>query len=191
MQIYHYDVATGELRSQGAARPNPAAGEEGQPDYLLPAFATEIQPPSVATRQAAIFSDGSWTIVPDLRGVTAYATTTGQLTPITELGKTLAELGLTESAPPPAPPTRDDLKAARQAAVNAIKVTVTSGKEFDGDETSQGRMSRAVQIAQLAGLTSTEWTLANNSVTVVTLAELTEALILSGQEQARLWPLPA
>ena len=89
------------------------------------------------------------------------------------------------------PRTRDELKAARQAAVDSIKVTVTSGKIFDGDETSQTRMSRAIIGLQAAGVSSIDWTLGDNTSTLVTLAELTEALILAGRRQAELWPLPA
>ena len=82
-------------------------------------------------------------------------------------------------------------KTARAAAVDAIVVTTASGKAFDGDETSQGRMSRAIVGMQAAGAPTITWTLADNAVAEVTLAELTEALILAGQEQARLWVLPA
>lgn len=80
-------------------------------------------------------------------------------------------------------------KEARSAAVAAIRVTIDSGKIFDGDELSQGRMARAIIGLQAAGAASMMWTLAGNEVVDVTLAELTEAMIRAGQEQARLWPL--
>lgn len=85
---------------------------------------------------------------------------------------------------------RDQAKASRAAAVAAIDVTVSTGKVFDGDEDSQARMSRAIQIAQITGATSTNWTLADNTVATVTLDELREALALAGQQQAALWPIP-
>jgi hypothetical protein len=78
-------------------------------------------------------------------------------------------------------------KAARQAAVDAIVVTTQAGNAFDGDEVSQGRMSRAILSMQAAGATETQWVLADNQITDVTIAELTEALILAGQEQTRIW----
>src|SRR5450830_1468620 len=53
-------------------------------------------------------------------------------------------------------------KSARQAAVAAIKVTTSSGKTFDGDETSQERMARAIQMADATGQSSTTWVLADN-----------------------------
>jgi len=94
-------------------------------------------------------------------------------------------------APAPIPPvkTREELKAAREKAVQEIKVTTSTGKTFDGDETSQTRMARAIVGLQAAGVSAINWTLADNTETNATLAELTEALILAGQEQARLWPI--
>lgn len=80
-------------------------------------------------------------------------------------------------------------KAARAVAVESIKVTISTGKTFDGNEESQSRMARALLIAQATGMKFTTWTLADNSVVTVTLPELTEALALAGQEQARLWPI--
>lgn len=89
--------------------------------------------------------------------------------------------------PPLLPPSKEDLKLQRELAVGAIKVTVSSGKEFDGNEDAQGRMARAIIGLQAAGVGSIRWVLADNTATDVTLAELTEALVLSGQEQSRLW----
>lgn len=95
------------------------------------------------------------------------------------------------SAPPPPTPEqlREQAKAARTAAVAAITVTVTSGKVFDGDEASQTRMARAIIGMQAAAAPTITWTLADNTIAEVTVAELTEALILAGQQQAALWPI--
>jgi hypothetical protein len=79
---------------------------------------------------------------------------------------------------------RATAKQVRQAAVDAIKVTTAAGNTFDGDETSQGRMARAI-IALSTGLApSVAWVLADNTVIHAAAAELTEALVLSGQAQA-------
>lgn len=95
------------------------------------------------------------------------------------------------SEPPPYVPTpeeqREAAKAARAAAVNNIKVTTTAGNTFDGDETSQTRMSRAILVLSTGFAVSVPWVLADNSVIQVTAAELTEALALAGQSQAALW----
>ena len=71
--------------------------------------------------------------------------------------------------------------------VATILVTTISGKVFDGDEKSQDRMVRAIQVAAITGLTETQWKLADNSIVMVTLDELKEALALAGQETSRIW----
>ena len=81
---------------------------------------------------------------------------------------------------------REEAKQARQAAVDSITVTV-NGKVFDGDETSQTRMTRTILGMQATGQATITWVLADNSVTQATQAELTEALCLAGARQAELW----
>ena len=78
-------------------------------------------------------------------------------------------------------------KATREEVVARIRVTTASGKTFDGDETSQTRMARAVVALQAAGQAETLWVLADNTPATVTLADLAEALALAGAEQTRLW----
>lgn len=78
------------------------------------------------------------------------------------------------------------VKKAKLEAVAAITVQV-GDKIFDGDETSQGRMLRAIQIADVTGETVTMWKLADNRVVEVTLYELKEALMLSGKEMSKIW----
>lgn len=74
----------------------------------------------------------------------------------------------------------------KEDAVRSILVTVVD-KVFDGDETSQGRMLRAIQIAAVTGETTTMWKLADNSIVEVTLDELKEALSMSGKEMSKIW----
>ena len=81
-------------------------------------------------------------------------------------------------------------KRERQAIVDAITVTVSSGKVFDGNEEAQARMSRALQTSEIANIPSTTWVLANNVPTEVTLAELKEALVLSMQAMGAVWAEP-
>lgn len=82
---------------------------------------------------------------------------------------------------------REYLKQERAKAVDSIIVMTESGKSFDGDETSQQRMSRAIQTLQIANQTSTSWVLANNDVAEVSIQELAEALMRAGLEQSRIW----
>ena len=85
---------------------------------------------------------------------------------------------------------RATAKVARALAVEAITVTTAAGNTFDGDEMSQGRMSRAI-IALSTGLApSVTWVLADNTVIQATAAELTEALVLAGMAQAAIWVIP-
>ena len=102
--------------------------------------------------------------------------------------------GTTLSAPPVPEKTpeklREAAKAARAAAVEAITVTTAAGNTFDGDETSQTRMSRSILVLSTGAAASVPWVLADNTVIQASAAELTEALALAGTEQARLWVLP-
>lgn len=82
---------------------------------------------------------------------------------------------------------REEAKTTRAAAVENIVVTTTTGKVFDGDETAQARMARAIISMQVTGAATIVWILADNTATQATLAELTEALCLAGQAQSDLW----
>lgn len=79
-------------------------------------------------------------------------------------------------------------KAARAALVDAITVTTTSGKIFDGNEDAQRRMTSA--ITAMEEVDTIPWILVNNSMAVVTRAELREALRLSGAAMSAIWVAP-
>lgn len=83
-------------------------------------------------------------------------------------------------------------KAERAEAVSRITVVV-DGMVFDGDETAQDRMARAITMFTSSGLppdTTTEWVLADNTVAQVTVNQLAKALLLAGQKQTELWTKP-
>lgn len=85
---------------------------------------------------------------------------------------------------------RTAAKAARTAAVEAITVTTSSGHIYNGDEVSQTRMARAIialNAQPQSPVPTITWVLANNTAAVVTAAELTQALALSGAAQAAVW----
>lgn len=82
---------------------------------------------------------------------------------------------------------RETAKAQRQKAVGAIRVTTAAGNTFDGDETSQTRMARAIIALQTTGTPAVTWVLADNSVIQATAVELSEALALAGAKQAEIW----
>ena len=98
------------------------------------------------------------------------------------------------NTPDPADPLSDAaqraaFKALRDAAVKAIVVETRTGRAFDGNETAQSRMSRAILALTGVGQETTTWVLADNTEAVVTVQELIEALALAGAEQTRLWKL--
>lgn len=81
-------------------------------------------------------------------------------------------------------------KTARAALVDAIVVTTSTGKRFNGDEVSQGRMARAIIALKENNVPATQWVLADNVPAVVTLAEFVEALTLAGSAQTAVWVIP-
>lgn len=107
--------------------------------------------------------------------------------------------------------SRDTLKTERQDAVAAIKVTTQAGHAFDGDEISQTRMSRAIDVLTtltdrlasgepitlpagteqiyrvVGGAYETIWILADNSPAFIGKGEIQEALALAGAAQAAIW----
>lgn len=132
-------------------------------DEFLPAprHAT-IAPPVINDGEFAVFNSGSWSVS------SVYPST---------YFKSPEE-------------TRAKLKAERDAKVAAIVVTTATGKQFNGDETSQTRMARAIVAMQDTNAQTITWVLATNDAVEVSLAELSEALALAGQAQAAVWVLP-
>lgn len=84
-------------------------------------------------------------------------------------------------------------KEERAAAVGAIIVTVDE-MDFNGDEVSQSRMTRAVLLAVAFGkdmdTTTTKWVLADDTVAYPTIRQLAKALMLAGEEQTAVWDEP-
>lgn len=86
----------------------------------------------------------------------------------------------------------EEAKAARADAVANIRVWV-DGMEFDGDETSQERLSRTITAATATGANMTDyttWVLADNTVAQVTIEQLATALRKAGEKQTELWTKP-
>lgn len=80
-------------------------------------------------------------------------------------------------------------KRERAAKVAAITVEV-DGMVLDGDEQAQSRMARAITAAETAGLESTVWVLADNTVATVTKAQLQQALAKAMIAMSELWTQP-
>lgn len=201
MLIYKYDPDTHELTGSKPAQRRP----NGQPivDVLN---ATTVEPPFLEDKQAAVWNGESWDVVEDHRkkpsvegsGTPYWLPGDAWNTParyMTELGplpegalleapaKTYEELAAEELA---------QAKAERAAAVSKITVTV-DGMVFDGDETSQERMSRTITAAVATGedmSATTTWVLADNTVAKVSIKQLAQALRAAGEQQTQLWTVP-
>lgn len=105
-----------------------------------------------------------------------------------ELFAKLAAGEFGEIAPASAPTVeelREAFKVEREARVAQIKVTTSDGLVWDGDETSQTRMARA--IASMDDGDMVLWVLADNTPVQATREQLREALRLAGLRQTELW----
>lgn len=78
-------------------------------------------------------------------------------------------------------------KAEREDYVSKIVVEV-DGMLFDGDETSQDRMARSIIALDLGE--KVQWVLADNTIKMVTRAQLREALRKAGKAQTAIWSDP-
>lgn len=82
-----------------------------------------------------------------------------------------------------------EAKRLRAAQVAAITVEV-DGMTFDGDEMAQTRLARAIQVAEITGLETTDWVMADNSVHTITVAQAKEALSKAMLAMGELWTVP-
>ena len=80
---------------------------------------------------------------------------------------------------------REAFKAQRQEAVDNLEVTY-EGTIYQGDEVSQGRMSRAI-LALPDDTTTTLWIAKDNTPMQLTKVDLSSILRLSGEAQTALW----
>ena len=81
------------------------------------------------------------------------------------------------------------IKAKEERAEYVSKIVVeVDGMLFDGDETSQDRMTRSIIALDLGE--KVQWVLADNSIKMVTRAQLREALRKAGMAQTAIWSDP-
>ncbi len=79
-------------------------------------------------------------------------------------------------------------KDIRDNGVSDITVTTSTGKVFDGDETSQNRICRMITIMEAKNIPTAKWKLhGSKTETDVTKDEFVEALFLAGTKQTQLW----
>jgi len=75
------------------------------------------------------------------------------------------------------------LNEKRTKEIKEIKVQISNGAILDGDEISQGRISRTLSVI---GDKTIKW-VADNGVYDLVKSDLEEALLLAGQEQTEIW----
>ena len=133
MKIYNYHPLTGEFIRETTAKLDPI---EGKP--LIPAYATEVAPPTNEAGNALIYIDGAWTQVEDKRGTVYWlADRTEYVHEV--LGGLPANALLTQ---PPAfvptyaelratayPPITDQLDTIYHEGIDAWKAVITAVKE--------------------------------------------------------------
>lgn len=184
--IYITHPNTGEL--VGTALPDPDPLDLS--NWLIPAHAFLDVPPNAGAHQAVVRLNDEWQLLPDYRGH-VYYTADGLKHEISELGIEPPQ-GALDQPPPPsaegqAKVARAEWLRERAKKVEAIKVKTKAGFTYNGGEDSQGRMARAIIGLQSQPGRTMTWVLADNSTHEVDAAELTEALILAGEEQERIW----
>lgn len=112
--IYHYHPLTSEFLGAGEADASPL-----EPDtFIIPAHATDIEPPVVSVNEAAVFTAGAWKVVADFRGQ-MFFDASGNPVKIESLGEVPANL----SSVVPAPIALERAQAAKSAEINAACAT--------------------------------------------------------------------
>jgi hypothetical protein len=95
VEIYHWNRESGEYSGSSFARADPLEEDH----FLIPANATEVEPPNAGVGQVAQWGDTGWQAVDDLRG-TDYWLADGSAHTITEIGVSLPD-GALDAPPPP------------------------------------------------------------------------------------------
>lgn len=133
---YNFSALNGEFT--GATPFDESPLEPGV--YLHPAYSTTTPPPAVADKQAAVFANGAWSIVPDHRGETWYEDDGGPVT-VEALGDP-AQTGLLAIQPnhvaPQPMPARYSKKKLFEAMTDAEYET------FEATESGQTAKDRRV-----------------------------------------------
>lgn len=183
--IYNYSAKTGEFLSSADARESPL--EPGI--FLMPANATDIEPPSPDANEIAVFAEGAWSLLPDFRDVALWDTATGTKTVIESPGIAPADVGLTSVAKPDSPATWSgkawvpDVSAIRvakladlQAAYAATIVVDVSymGTTFQADMDSQNTLCKVLAALSGAGAVPSGfyWVDTSNAKIAMTLPQL-------------------
>lgn len=125
--LYAYDPNTGLSIGTLKAKADP----EQPGEWLSPAFTTDQVPPTVGSNQAALFQNGSWSLVPDWRGHT-YWLSDGSEHTIEALNVSPPADALDTKPNPPLSTLQQQATAAIDAAAGAARsryITTVPGQE--------------------------------------------------------------
>lgn len=175
--------------------------------YHLPQYTTKKPVPILTEHACALYDEASddWLIVPDYRGETLYSKDDGEPFVIEKLGDIpenltflarpskahdwdgkqwvlnqakQTELDAQEKAIADAQ-LLEQKRAEKRAALDSIIVVTKSGKSFDGNEAARVNMLSAITASEISGQTEAGWKLADNTLAMVNVSEIKEALALS------------
>lgn len=161
--------------------------------YLLPANATFSEPLPQKEGFTQVWKNNEWNYIEDHR----YKEYWPEGASYYDIPLTMKDLGPLPTGATLTRPEKTEEEIAIEAMVKAkmdradyvSKIIVTVGDlQFDGDESSQGRMARAI-VALNDGETI-QWVLADNSIAQVTKEQLRQALRLAGEAQTAVWANP-
>ncbi len=95
MNIYHYHPDTFEYLVSSEAKIDPLETDKaGENVYLIPANATDKEPPVFTSNQIPVMVNGNWEIKEDHRGKIVYDKATAQELTISEIGEIPADFTL-------------------------------------------------------------------------------------------------
>lgn len=163
-QLYHYQPATGIFERATVATPNPLEADAP----LVPRYATTLAPPAIPAGSAAVWRDGQWNLVPDLRGTT-YWLPDGRAVQIDAVDIVLPDGAVLIAPPapgmrwrpavdgipgawvvPPKYPTKDAAVAAIVAAIEAFEARAV-GRRSQGERDSWPDQEAAARVILAGG----------------------------------------
>lgn len=173
MQLYGYAPLTGIYTGPVTAEPCPL----GSGDWIVPAFCTDVPPPVVGPKQAAVFKDGAWSVVADHRGETWWS---GLQSVLIQAVGDPAAAGLSPT-PPPDTVTGDGLPAPDMTLLEYAALArwrkETGGILFNGlpiltDDRSKQMIMGARMAAEADPLFRTMWAGADGNVYPLIAAQI-------------------
>lgn len=195
MEIYHYDRDTFELKAVSEAKLDP---REGKP--MIPAFATTLVPPEATQNKVAVFISGAWKLVDDFRQV-KYWKAWDTMKTIENLGETPPPEA-TMTPPPQSNPELYDL-VQKQWVLNPERnkeflrrglqntrdsLLSTMVHEVEGVGFVQVRPQDYLNFtSRIAAGVAREWVLADNTVAILTVAQMQECLDSGMAQAAAIW----